>query len=205
MTKRTRREGAAEWVVLRRRLPRRAVVRLAAFAALWSVVTGMTAILFTGEPSTLDSGAANPAAGATGFVALIASLGVASAMVTVVRPPQLAVNHYGVMVRPASYRTLLLPWVHVEEVAAVTVPDRGAGDGYLLIACDDYMGRHSGDRPRFADQAVLREANRSTEGRASGFDVAVRLTDFHHDPRTILSEVARYAPDHVQVVDRLDD
>lgn len=199
-----RREGAAEWVVLRRQPPKRALIRLGGYVAVGGVVTFLTWLLFASEPATLDTGASNPAAGVPTFVALMAVAGVLLSLLPVLRQPQLALNHYGLLVRPGAFRTLLLPWVHIEEVAAVTVPDRGSGDAYLLVACDDYLGRHSGDRPGFGDRAVLREANRATEGRADGFDVAVRLADFQHEPRTILDEMARYSAEHVQVVDQLD-
>ncbi|MGH8791125.1 MAG: hypothetical protein ACRDXX_00560 [Stackebrandtia sp.] len=200
-----RRKKATDWIVVRQRLPRRALVRLATYLLTAVAVTFLTWLLFATEPSTLAGGEPNPAARATPFVGAMATLGVVLAAGPVLRPPQLAVNHYGVSVRPGAYRTLLLPWVHVEEIATVVVPGRGRGDSYLLFACDEYCGYHSGDRPRFLDRAALREANRATEGRLGGFDLALRLGDFKMSPREIASRIADYAPDHVSVVNQLDE
>ncbi|GAA4912950.1 hypothetical protein LX16_2310 [Stackebrandtia albiflava] len=195
---------AAEWVVVRRRAPRRAIVRLVTYLLTGVGITAVGWVLFVTEPQRLASGDPNPAARAPLFVAICVVFAVAAATVPVWRPPRLAVNHYGLAVRPGAFRTVLLPWVHVEEVAALTVPGRRRGEAYLLFACDGHLGRHSGDRPRFVDRAVLREADRATEGRATGFDLAVRLTDFRQSPEGLLRDLAGFAPPHVLVADRVE-
>jgi len=198
------RQASAEWVVIRRRAPRRAMIRLAGYLALAIVVTGVTWALFITEPARLANGESNPAASAPLFTGLIAGIGVALATIPVLRPPNLAVNHYGVAVRPGAFRTVLLPWVHVEEVAALSVPGRRSSDAYLLFACDDHIGRHSGDRPRFLDRGVLREGNRATEGRAASFHMAIRLAEFQQSPAVVLREVAGFTPPHITVADQLE-
>ena len=180
------------------------VVSLAASTVLAAVVVVVTWALFVTEPDLLSDGSPNPAAAAPTFVALMACVGVGIAVIPVVRPPQLAVNHFGLAVRPGAFRSVLLPWVHVEEVAAMSVPGRRRSDAYLFIACDAHIGRHSGDRPRFLDRAVLREANRVTEGRAVNFDMALRLADFADPAPDLLRRVGRFAPRHVTVADELD-
>lgn len=195
---------SAEWVVIRRRAPRRALIRLMGYATLAAVVVIITWLLFVTEPDSLANGQPNPAASAPTFAGLVACVGVGIAVIPVIRPPQLAVNHFGLAVRPGAFRTVLLPWVHVDEVAAMAVPGRRTSDAYLLLACDAHIGRHSGDRPRFLDRAVLREANRATEGRAASFDMALRLADFRQSPADLLRQVAGFAPPHVTVADQLD-
>lgn len=170
---------------------------------LATAVTVITWALFVTEPATLSNGQANPAAATPLFVGMLAGVAVAVAALPVIRPPQLAVNHFGLAVRPGAFRTVLLPWVHVEEVAAMAVPGRRSSDAYLFIACDDHVGRHSGDRPRFLDRAVLREANQATEGRAVNFDIALRLADFRRPPADLLRHVAEFAPPHVTIADQL--
>lgn len=199
------RKGTAEWVVVRHQLPRRAVIRLVGYFLAAAAITFFTWLLFATEPSTLADGEPNPTARATPFMGAMVTLGLVLVAGSALRPPRLAVNHYGVAVRPGAFRTVLLPWMHIEEVAGVIVPGRGKGDPYLLFACDEYCGYHSGDRPRFLDRAVLREANRATEGRLGGFDVAVRLSDFKHSPREVAAHVAKFAPKHVSVVNQLDE
>ena len=199
-----RRAAAADWTFTRQRVTRRAWTRLIGYLVVGGVVTVVTRIMFATEPATLMTGDANPAAKAPTFVAIVAVLGIAAAAVRTFRPPQLSVNHYGITVRPGAFRTLLLPWVHVEEITAVTVPGRKRSDAYLLFACDDHVGRHSGDRPRFLDRAALREANRASEGRVANYDLAIPLAGFTKEPAGLIDEVAGFAPSHVDVLNQLD-
>lgn len=196
---------AAGWTVMRQRPPRRALTRLTGFVIMGALVACVTWLIFVTEPARLSSGQTNPAAKMPTFMAIAVVVSVLLAAAPALRPPRLATNHYGLAVRPGAFRTILLPWVHVEEVTAVAVPGRRTPDMYILIACDDYCGRTTGDRPRFLDQAVLREANRAADGRVGDFDLAVRLADFEDDPATILRRIASYAPDHVDVNDQLED
>ncbi|ADD39875.1 hypothetical protein [Stackebrandtia nassauensis] len=199
------RNASAGWTVMRQRPPRRALTRLSGFVLMGALATCITWLIFITEPAQLSSGASNPAAKMPTFMAIAVVVSVLLAAAPALRPPRLAANHYGLAVRPGAFRTVLLPWVHVEEVTAVAVPGRRHPDAYILVACDDYLGRTTGDRPRFLDQAVLREANRAADGRVGDFDLAVRLADFTDTPEAILERIASYAPDHVDVNNQLDD
>lgn len=199
------RKVSAGWTVMRQRPPKRALTRLTGFVIMGALVACITWLIFLTEPARLSSGASNPAAKMPTFVAVAVVVSVLLAAAPALRPPRLAANHYGMAVRPGAFRTILLPWVHIEEVTAVAVPGRRAPEAYILIACDDYCGRTTGDRPRFLDRAVLREANRAADGRVGDFDLAVRLADFTDPPETVLGRIASYAPDHVDVNNQLDD
>lgn len=194
----------AEWTTVKQRLPRRALVKLVTYLIVGVAATYACRVLFSTEPEVLDNGESNPAAQVPTFIGIAATAIVLLVAVSVFRQPRLAINHYGIAVRPGATRTVLLPWMHVEEVTVITVPVRGKGDAYLIFACDDYCGRHSGDRPRFVDRAVLREANRATEGRVSNYDLAVRLADFAETPDAIIDQVAGFAPSHVDVLNQLE-
>lgn len=187
------------------RAPRRALTRLATYIAAGVIVTAITWLMFYTEPDTLMTGEPNPAAQVPTFIALVSILSIIVAAVVVLRRPRLAANHFGVIVRPGVFRALLMPWVHIEEVTVITVPGRRKGDTYLLFACDDYLGRSAGDRPRFLDQAILREANRASEGRVGNYDLAVRLADFFKPADAIIDQIAGFAPEHVAVLNQLDD
>lgn len=199
-----RRQTVAEWSVARQHIPRRAWARMIGHLVLGVVATIFTALLFAVEPATLADGTANPAASVPTFVGIVAAAGVAGTVLRTLRRPRLAANHYGVSVRPGAFRTLLLPWVHVEEVTVMTVPGRKEDEHYMLFACDDHMGRHSGDRPWFTDRAMLREANRATEGRVGNYDLAVQLTGFDAEPGELIDLLAGFAPRHVDVLNQLD-
>ena len=187
------------------RAPRRALTRLAVYLASGVVVTVITWLMFYTEPKTLMTGETNPAAQVPLFMALVSIISVIIAAIVVLRRPRLAANHFGVIVRPGVFRALLMPWVHIEEVTVITVPGRRKGDTYLLFACDDYLGRSAGDRPRFLDQAILREANRASEGRVGNYDLAVRLADFFKPADAIIDQIAGFAPAHVAVLNQLDE
>jgi hypothetical protein len=198
------RKAATEWTVVTQRLPRRALIRLVSCLAAGFVFTVVTWLAFATEPAVLASGETNPAARVPTFVAIVAVVALLLTATPALRPPKLAANHYGVAIRPGSFRTLLLPWVHIEEVTAMTVPGRQQGDAYMVIAVDDYCGRLGGDRPQFLDRAVLREANRATEGRVGNYDLALRLADFTASPEEVIDQIAGFAPEHVDVVNQLD-
>ncbi|HZE41180.1 MAG TPA: hypothetical protein VE172_20465 [Stackebrandtia sp.] len=199
------RKVPAGWMVVNQRPPKRALMRLVGYLVAGGVITAFTWLIFASEPAALDTGATNPAAKAPVFVGIVVVLGILVVAIPALRPPRLAANHYGIAVRPGAFRTVLLPWAHVEEVTAMTVPGRRTGDAYMLIAVDDYCGHTTGDRPRFLDRAVLREANRATEGRVDNFDLAVRLADFVGEPDIILDKFAKLAPAHVDVTNQLDE
>lgn len=199
-----RKQATAEWTAVRQRAPRRAWIRLGTYLIVGIAATVFTDLLFSTEPEVLMSGVSNPAAKVPTFVGIVAFIAVVLSAVRALRPPQLAANHYGVTVRPGAFRSLLLPWVHLEEVTAAMVPGRREPDAYILFACDDHCGRHSGDRPRFLDRAALREANRATEGRVGDYDLALRLSDFTASPADLIDQLAGYAPAHVDVLNQLD-
>lgn len=197
-------KGNSGWTVLRRGVPHRSLFRLVSVVLACGAVAVVTWLLFVTEPATLASGEANPAAKVPTFAVIVSIVVALVAGLPVLRPPRMSVNHYGIAVRPGAFRTVLLPWAHVEEVTAMTVPGRRQGDAYLLLAIDGYCGRTAGDRPRFLDQAVLREVNRATEGRVGDFDLSIRLDDFNDEPAVTLERLGKFAPEHVAVVNQLD-
>lgn len=184
-------------VRLRRRFPWRHVLRLLAYVVLAAVVLALTRFLFAMEPETLDTGVPNPLQHGEPFVTGVLIALTAPYVYRLIRLPKLEVNHFGLIVRPGAMRTLVLPWVHIEQVAVYTA---AKGRTYLLIACDGHQGR-LGDRPGYADRIVLREALHLTGGMLADFDLAVRSRDFADTPSAQLAQLSAFAPAHVDVVD----
>lgn len=184
-----------EW---RRSLPKHDIRILGWYLALALVGLGAVWLLFGGEPQRLDSGASNPLAALPAAALVLALLGAVPPGLKIVRRPVVAANHYALTVRPGCWRTLVLPWARVTEVAAHWIGD----EAYLLVRCR--AGRDSlGDLPSWADRAVLRRALRDAglqRPPAGHFDLAVWLRDFVGEPTALISTLAAFAPDHVAVV-----
>ncbi|GLZ76919.1 hypothetical protein Afil01_17260 [Actinorhabdospora filicis] len=195
-TPRPRARGEAR-VRLRRRFPWRHVLRLLAYLVLAAAILALTRYLFAMEPDMLDTGVPNPLRHAEAFVAGVLIAGTIPYAYRLMRLPKLEVNHFGLIVRPGALRTLVLPWVHIEQVAVYTA---AKGRTYLLIACDGHQGR-LGDRPGYGDRIVLREALHLTGGMLADFDLAVRSRDFADTPSAQLAQLSAFAPAHVDVVD----
>ncbi|WP_025273051.1 hypothetical protein [Haloglycomyces albus] len=190
-----------EWITIRRRTPLRRLSTLAAYSFAMVCVVLFTVWLTDTEPRHLDSQQTNPVTALPPFIMTLAAIGALFFLVPLLRRPLLQANHFGVKIRPSFTKTLVIPWSNIEEIAAITVSGGRRSVSYLLLATDTYLGL--GDRPRFSDRSVLREANRATEGLVAGFDVAIRCEDFHPSPDKQLAQLASYAPGHVRIVDRL--
>ncbi|HEY1176240.1 MAG TPA: hypothetical protein VGF17_08785 [Phytomonospora sp.] len=197
---RARGRGETSRVRLRRRFPARHVAKLLGYLFVAGTVLVLTSLVFGEEPGVLDNGAANPLSHLTVFMAVALSLGAVPFVYRLVRLPRLEVNHFGLIVRPGALRTMVLPWVHIEQLAGYTVQERRHARTYLLIACDGHQGR-LGDRPGYADRIVFREAMHVTGGLVGDFDVAVRMRDFADTPSAQLAQLSAFAPNHVDVVD----
>jgi hypothetical protein len=187
-----------EW---RRGFPSRALGVLGWYLSLGSIGIVVMFVLFGSEPETLESGEANPlAAVPTGAIVVFAVLAV-PLLLALVRRPTVAADHYGLTVRPGILRTLLLPWAHVEEVAAYGVRE----EPYLLVRCG---GRRDplGDSPHWFDRAVLRAAARASRGdgpTVKAYDVAVRMREFVGAPDHQLASLAAVVPGHVVMTNGL--
>jgi hypothetical protein len=158
------------------------------------VVIAAILLLFGGEPERLDSGQPNRLANLPMWTELIAAVGAVPFVLAVVRRPRVAANHFALTVRPGWIRTLVLPWVHVAEVAITEVE----GERYLLVRCRPDPGR-MGDTPHWVDQNVLRALARDDSRKARHFDLAVRMRDFTPGVEGQLAALAAFAPDHVLI------
>jgi hypothetical protein len=115
-------------------------------------------------------------------------------VLAVVRRPLIVADHYALSIRPGIWRTLLVPWAGITEVAAVTVREVPL----LLVRCDPVRSR-SGDRLRWWDQRVLRSGGDLT----AGYHLAVRMDEFVGEPAAQLVALAAWAPGQVYVTNRL--
>jgi hypothetical protein len=184
-----------EW---RRSFPAHALGVLGWYALAAAVGLGVVWVLFGSEPQRLGSGRLNPLAVVPIWAAILSAILGLPFVLSVLRRPIVAANHYALNVRPGWVRTLVLPWARVSEVAAYRVDN----EPLLLVRCRDAM-EPLGDHPGWLDRTVLRAALREGGPRSrvlSGFDVAVRMSDFVGSPRGQLAALAAFAPDHVVVV-----
>ncbi|WP_433082266.1 hypothetical protein ACQP1P_01240 [Dactylosporangium sp. CA-052675] len=154
--------------------------------------------LFGDEPETLDSGAPNPLADVVVWTAGLALVGAVPIALAVVRRPRVGANHFALTLRPGWVRTLVLPWSRVGEVAAIEVSD----ERFLVVRLLEGLDR-TGTDPAWIDQNVLRELARLDERRTRGVGVAVRLRDFNGTPDGQLAALAAFAPDQVQIANKL--
>lgn len=180
-----------EW---RRSFPSRSLTGLGWYLVFAVVVIAAVLLLFGGEPDQLDNGQPNRLANLPMWTEVIAAVGAVPFVLAVIRRPRIAANHFALTVRPGWVRTLVLPWVHVAEVAVTEVD----GERYLLVRCRPDPGR-MGDTPRWVDQTVLRALVRDGSRKARHFDLAVRMRDFNPAAESQLAALAAFAPDHVLI------
>jgi hypothetical protein len=188
---------ARDHFVWRRRPAGRALGRLTWTAFLGASVAAPAWFVFGDEPARVDNGALNPLAFVVPVVAGFFVLLLVPQALALVRRPIVAGSHYALTVRPGVARTLVLPWAQIGEVVAVEVDD----ETYLLIRCIPLNAR-SGDWPRWWDKAHLRAARRGS-AIAAAYDLAVPLRDFERRPGVLLADLARWAPRHVGIVNRM--
>jgi hypothetical protein len=190
-----------EW---QRGFPVRALTVFGWYVGIGLAVVAVAWVLFGSEPRQVDSGERNPLAYVPiGTALLIAALAV-PVLLTVLRRPHVSADHFALTVRPGSVRTLVLPWAHVAEVAGYALGD----ESFLLVRCDGSRD-HLGDRPLWCDRGCLRTAvwaagrRRAGETGLAAYDLGVRMDEFVGPARAKLMALARYAPGHVLVIDKL--
>jgi hypothetical protein len=188
---------ARDQFVWSRRRPGRALGRLGWTAFLGASIAVPAWFVFGGEPTRLNEGALNPLALVVPLIVGFFVLLLVPQSLALVRRPVVAGSNYALTVRPGVTRTLVLPWAQIGEVVAIEVED----EQYLLIRCVPLMAR-SGDWPRWWDKAHLRAARRGS-AIAAAYDLAVPLGDFAHHPDDLLGDLARWAPAHVGIVNRI--
>ncbi|WP_433213089.1 hypothetical protein ACQP00_01310 [Dactylosporangium sp. CS-047395] len=169
----------------------------------WYAVSATLAVLliralFGDEPETLDSGAHNPLADIPMWTAGLAAIGAVPVVLAVVRRPRVGANHFALTVRPGWVRTLVLPWSRVAEVAAI----EAGGERFLAVRLRRNLDR-TGNNPGWIDQNVLRELVKLDDRQSRAVAVAVRLRDFGGTPDGQLASLAAFAPDQVQIANRL--
>jgi hypothetical protein len=187
-----------EW---RRGFPSRALGVLGWYVGIGSIGIVTAFVLFGSEPETLESGRANPLAAVPTVAILLFVMLALPLLLALVRRPTVAADHYGLTVRPGILRTLLLPWAHIEEVAAFGLRE----EPFLLVRCGGQRDR-LGDSPRWFDRFVLRAAARASRGTGPSvlaYDVAVRMTEFVGAPDTQIASLISIAPDHVILTNSL--
>jgi hypothetical protein len=169
------------------------------YVVIAGILAAVAWVLFGAEPARLESGASNPLAAVPATYGVLAVIGLIPFVAEVARRPTMHADHYGVTVRPGAFRTLVLPWASLAEVAVFRVRD----EQYFLFRCAIDRAV-KGDRPRWCDQAVLRaaaRADRSAGGKRAiaAYDLALRGSDFRGDARRILAHMTAFAPAHVMV------
>lgn len=188
-----------EW---RRSFPSRSLGTLVWYAVSATLAVLLIRALFGDEPETLDSGGHNPLADLPMWTAGLAAVGAVPIALAVIRRPRVGANHFALTMRPGWVRTLVLPWSRVGEVAAVEV----GGERFLAVRLLEGLDR-TGTNPAWIDQNVLRELNKISDGQGRrdgrGVGVAVRLRDFNGTPDGQLAALAAFAPDQVQIANRL--
>jgi hypothetical protein len=182
-----------EW---RRRAPGRAIGRVGWTTVAAVLAIGPSYLLFGSEPQVTKDGAVNPFALVVPALAALFSLLLTVQLVAIVRRPAVSADHYALSVRPGVFRTLVLPWAQIGELAIIDVDD----EPLLLVRCLPQR-RRSADWPRWMDQAHLRSARR-VASLVSAYDLAVPMGDFTATPRNLLATLAMVAPDHVAISER---
>ncbi|MGH3729465.1 MAG: hypothetical protein ACRDTU_12055 [Micromonosporaceae bacterium] len=164
-------------------------------AALW--------LLFGEEPRQLASGMVNILAYLPHLAALGVVVGLVPMVAAIFRRPLVTADSYALTLRPGRLRTLVLPWARISAIGVYPVALQDDPEPILLVRCVERRGR-LGDTPGWWDQAVLRAAAKAAGGAIGGYDVALRLSDFHGDHRQHLAAIAGFAPERVTVVDRTE-
>src|SRR5690606_7781540 len=190
--------GRLQW---RRAAPRRALRRTAWSLVLVAAIAAAAWLVFGGEPVRLAGGRTNPLALVPLATTALGALVVVWQGSAAFRRPLVEANHYALRVRPGRWRTLVLPWAAVAEIAGYSA----RGGAVLLIRC--VPGRAApGDRPGVLDRSVLRSAMRAAgpdRAAVAAFDLAVRMEEFVGTPEEQLASLAAWAPAHVRVTDVL--
>lgn len=193
--------ATAERLRWRRAAPSRALRRTVWSLVLVSAVAAATWLVFGGEPLRLAGGRTNPLALIPPATTAIGAVVVAWQAVAAFRRPLVEANHYALRVRPGRWRTLVLPWAAVAEIAGFSA----RGGAVLLVRC--VAGRAApGDRPGILDRSVLRSAMRGAgrdRAAVAAFDLAVPMGEFVGTPEEQLASLAAWAPGHVRVTDVL--
>jgi hypothetical protein len=188
------------------RPPRRAAIRLGLLALAAVPTLAATHLMLGDEPTYLESGRLNPLN--LFFPALIAAFALTAvpSLLGLVRPPQVAADHFALRLRPGCLRTLVVPWSQVAELAAVPVLISPRRWEPLMLVRFAWRQGKDGDRPRLWDTVLLRDARRSGgRDQVDGYDLALRLADFVGTPYALLSALAVFAPGHVILVSKLDE
>lgn len=191
-----------EW---QRGFPTRALTVFGWYVAVGLCVVAIAWVLFGSEPRRVGSGEPNPLAYVPAGTALFIVALAMPLLLALLRRPLVSADHYALTVRPGAVRTLVLPWAHVAEIAGYAL----SGETFLLVRCDGRRN-HLGDRPRWWDRGGLRSAvwaARRGQPRGGGglaaYDLGVRMDEFVGPARAKLLTLARYAPGHVLVIDKL--
>ncbi|GAA3279125.1 MULTISPECIES: hypothetical protein [Dactylosporangium] len=184
-----------EW---RRSFPSRALGTLAWYLVSATLAVLLVRALFGDEPETQSSGAHNPLADLPMWTAGLAAVGAVPVVLGVLRRPRVGANHFALTVRPGWVRTLVLPWSRVGEVAAI----EAGGERFLAVRLLEGLDR-TGSNPGWIDKNVLRELAKVSERQVRGVAVAARLRDFNGSPDGQLAALAAFAPDQVQIANRL--
>jgi hypothetical protein len=101
---------------------------------------------------------------------------------------------------------LVVPWSQVAELAAVPVLVSPRRWEALMLVRFAWQRGKDGDRPRFWDTVLLRDARRAGgRDQVDGYDLALRLSDFVGTPHGLLTALAVFAPAHVILVSKLDE
>jgi len=154
-------------------------------------------LLFGAEPGRLETGALNPLALILPGLSLAFGILIGLPLLALIRRPIVTADHYALTVRPGVVRTLVLPWAHLVELAAVEVD----AEPVLLVRCGPRDRQRSADWPRWWDRAELRSARRASRYEPiAAYDLAVPMTDFVGRPAALLQALSHYAPAHVTVV-----
>jgi len=190
--------GRLQW---RRAFPRRAVRRTGWSLVAVAAVAAVAWLLFGAEPVRLAGGQTNPLAVIPPATTAVGAVVVLWYALAVFRRPLVEANHYALRVRPGVWRTLVLPWAAVAEIAGFS-----AGGGAVLLIRRVAGRTVPGHRPGVLDRSVLRWAMRSAgrdRGAVAAFDLAVRMGEFSGTPEEQLASLAAWAPAHVRVTDAL--
>ena len=181
-----------EW---RRRWPQQALSNFGWYGAVAVLGVACVWLLFGGESDQLESGAENPLSIVPPAVTVLAALGALVMAVPVLLRPEVAADHYALLVRSGPGRRLALPWAAVAEVAVVTEDH----ERYLLVRCAHDTGVPC-DWPGWLEQAPLRRLRRTgSTGDWSHFDLAVPMRDFIGGGEAQLAALAAFAPDTVLI------
>lgn len=191
--------AVGERIALRPRFPTRALGNLGGYVIIAGIAVAGVFLIFGAERAELAGGRTNPLAYLPAIVLAAALLGLAAALLPLLRRPAFVADRYALRVRPGCLRTVVLPWVDVLEVVGSPVVIGAQTQQYLLV-CRDRAPNRRGARPRWWDRAVLREAVRRGGPGYRRYDLALRMDDFDEPPVAQLAMLVRLAPSHVHII-----